>query len=301
MSVKPVCGIEMGGQTAAVAISTKLGEFLFKKKGIKTREPVTPIQAVEEITKTIKESGYDISAIGIASFGPVDLINGKIANTPKPGWTGFPIVEEFQKRFPGIPVVIDTDVNAPAYSEYLAYKETHPEARSVAYATVGTGIGVGVFADGHCLHGYMHPEVGHLYPMKHPEDNYEGACKFHGPCYEGMASALGIAGRKGLQPGELQNIPNDDKVWEHFAYYLGQLAAACMNTYSLDAFVYGGGIVTASDKGFLMPKIREYCEKFINGYVRVPEVITPKYGADAGLVGAVALALNSEIFIRKDQ
>lgn len=295
------CGIELGGQTAAIAIFKELGEFIYKKKGIPTREPITPSEAVENIAKEIQtyqqESGCVIKAIGIATFGPVFIKKGQIGVTPKPLWSNFPLVAEFQKHFKGIPISIETDVNAPAYSEFQKYSESHPEACSLAYATIGTGVGVGACVDGHTIHGRMHPEVGHIKPVMHPKDSeFKGGCPFHGQCVEGLVSAVAIAERLGIKPNELQNIPDDHYVWEAFADYVGQLAASCALMYSLDAFVIGGGIVTAKGREFLIERIKEATERHLNGYIHVPDVIVPYYSQDAGLVGACAVAINPSVF-----
>ena len=293
---KFACGIEVGGQTAAIAITDQVGQFLYKRKGIPTRVPITPDDATGNIIKAIKESGFEIDRIGIASFGPLDLYNGKIGNTPKPAWAGFPLVAKYQSEFPHCKVVLETDVNAPAYSEYIALKRKNPAIKSVAYATIGTGVGVGVFCDGKPLHGTMHPEAGHIFPKRCEGDTFKGNCPFHSDCIEGMVGALSIAERLGLKPNELHKIPNDHVVWEYFATYAAQMVTNLAMAYSLDAFVIGGGIVTAPGREYLIENIRNITKKLINGYVKTPEVILPEYGADAGLVGATAVAITPEIF-----
>lgn len=301
-----VCGVEIGGQSAAVAITNQLGTFDFKKKGIPTRDPVTPLEAIDNICNTINQSKIPINSIGIASFGPLQLDKGSIGLTPKPLWSDFPLVSEFRKRFPNIPIILETDVNAPAYSEFLEYQIINPQAKSVGYVTIGTGVGVGVFVDGKPLHGRMHPEVGHLYPRPHPNDVYcgespfKGACPFHGSCFEGMLSSISIARRLDIKPNDIRTLKKDSPIWEVWTDYLGQLTAACTLTYSLDAFVIGGGIITAPGREFLLDMVRVATGKYINGYYKLPDVITPFHGQDAGLVGACALALDHEVFAKRE-
>ena len=293
---KYALGIELGGQTAAIAVAEKVGEFIYKKKGIPTREPITPDEAMKNIITEVKKSGYEIDRIGIASFGPLNLYEGKIGGTPKPLWPGFPLVKAIQKEFPDARVVLETDVNAPAYSEYLKLKEKDPTIKSVAYATIGTGVGVGLFTDGKPLHGTMHPECGHFRPRKMEGDNFPGVCPYHGDCVEGHLGAPSIAARLGIKPNELAKIPDDHIVWKYFAEYAGQLAGSCALAYSLDAFVIGGGITTAPGREFLIKDIQKATEKFLNNYIKVPKVILPAYGGDSGLVGATAVAINGDLF-----
>jgi len=51
-------------------------------------------------------------------------------------------------------------VNACAYAEYRF--GNHGVSSSLAYVTVGTGVGVGVIANGKPIHGLTHPEGGHV-------------------------------------------------------------------------------------------------------------------------------------------
>ncbi|EAX90263.1 ROK family protein [Trichomonas vaginalis G3] len=293
---KYACGIELGGQTAAFAICENLGSFLYKKKGIKTREPTTPDEAVEAIVEGIKSSGYEVDRIGIASFGPLDVYKGSIGNTPKPKWGNYPLVASIQKEFPEAQVVLETDVNAPAYSEYLHLNSKDNTVKSVAYATIGTGVGVGVFCDGKPLHGKMHPEGGHFKPFHLPNDNFKGCCPFHGDCVEGMISAVALSKRTGLSLQQLPQIATDDPVWDCFTEYAAQLSANCALLYSLDYMVIGGGIVTAKGREYLIEKIQKRTKELLNGYIHVPKVIKPFYGGDAGLVGATAVALHPDVF-----
>ena len=59
-----------------------------------------------------------LAAIGIGSFGPLDLrpsspAHGRIARTPKPGWSGADLVGTFARAL-AVPIGFDTDVNAAA-------------------------------------------------------------------------------------------------------------------------------------------------------------------------------------------
>ncbi|HCY02096.1 MAG TPA: fructokinase, partial [Erythrobacter sp.] len=74
------------------------------------------------------------------------------------------------------------------------------ELASLAYVTVGTGIGGGLVVDGRALHGAAHPEMGHLFPRRHPEDGeFEGICPAHGDCLEGLACGPAILQRWGAR------------------------------------------------------------------------------------------------------
>lgn len=51
-------------------------------------------------------------------------------------------------------------MNAPAFAEMKL--GNHKAHDSLVYVTVGTGVGIGVVANGNTVHGLMHPEGGHI-------------------------------------------------------------------------------------------------------------------------------------------
>jgi fructokinase len=144
-----LAAVEGGGTSFVVAIGTSPTEVL-ERAEFKT---TTPEETLGKCCAWLKERVYD--ALGVASFGPVDLqmgspTYGHITTTPKPGWKNTDILGPLLK-VRKVPVVFDTDVNAPALAEYLHAKNGNgPDANitSCAYITVGTGIGVGLVVNG---------------------------------------------------------------------------------------------------------------------------------------------------------
>ena len=161
----------------------------------------------EVIPTTTPEAtlGGALAGIGVAAFGPVDIDRrsltwGSLLATPKAGWSGVSLVKPLERLGP---VAIDTDVNAAALAEArLGAVET---AESLAYVTVGTGIGGGVIAGGRTLRGMLHPEMGHIQVRRDPRDEgFAGVCPFHGDCLEGLASGPAILARWKVQ---LRSLP----------------------------------------------------------------------------------------------
>ena len=251
--------------------------------------------AVDTLTRAVAFlDAHDVAAVGIASFGPLDLdanspTAGFITDTPKAGWSRVDIAGAFRRAL-AVPISIDTDVNAAALGEYRwgAGAGCDP----VVYLTVGTGIGGGVIAGGRPLHGLVHPEMGHMRIPRDPGDAFEGICPFHGDCLEGLASGPAIHARRGL-PGEGLRV--DDPVWTLEAQYLALGIANIVTVLSPQRIIVGGGVMRHPS---LLGRVRADVQRILGGYVRAPAVIdaidrfivAPALGERAGVLGAFALA-----------
>lgn len=292
MNERRLAGIELGGTTWVCAIAAENNPL-----NIVAREEFPTTTPEETIGKALDwVDKQDFDSIGIASFGPIDLNKnsptyGYITTTPKPNWGNTDIVGAFQKRFPGIPIGWDTDVNAPALCE--ASFGGHGDVDSVCYITLGTGVGVGVCINGKAVHGYTHPEGGHVKVPLAPADaavGYKGTCPFHGACIEGMVCSQAIADRAGVSKLDLASLPDHHPVWETIAHYLAHLCANLTFTVSPQCIVIGGGI---SRRAKLFELIHEKYEKIVNGYVPYPDLkkyIAPSFHKEIGLVSSLELA-----------
>lgn len=283
-----LAGIEAGGTKMVCAVS----DNELRIKGSAIFPTTTPEETVAEMKKFFNK--YEIDAIGIGSFGPIDLnpkspTYGYITKTPKAGWSDFDFVGAFKSAY-NVPVGFDTDVNAAILGE--VYKGAAHGCSSAIYVTFGTGVGVGVYVNGGLLHGLVHPEGGHILLNRHPDDKFEGACPFHGHCAEGMASGTAIEKRWGKSP---KLLVQNDEVWELEAYYIAQAVTNYILTYSPEKVILWGGVMH-QDK--LFPMIRAHVKEMLAGYVhsemldsKIDQyIVKPALGEDPGIVGALCLA-----------
>ncbi len=94
-------GIEAGGTKFKCVITTE-GAQILQEKIIPTSAPEATMRQVVDFFQT--ENGEypgELTAIGIGSFGPLNLEPssrnyGSITATPKPGWSQFPILKTVQ-------------------------------------------------------------------------------------------------------------------------------------------------------------------------------------------------------------
>ena len=133
-----LAGIEAGGTKIVCSVS----DYDLNLKGSVILPTTTPEQTIGEMVSYFKK--FDIDAIGIGCFGPIDLNTnsstyGHIMRTPKPGWSGIDVVGSFKSEF-NVPVGFDTDVNAAVLGE--VYKGAARGCDNAIYITIGTGVGI---------------------------------------------------------------------------------------------------------------------------------------------------------------
>jgi fructokinase len=269
-------GIEAGGSKWNCAVGTGPDDL----RAVSTIATATADETLGEAVAFFDREG-PVDAIGIGSFGPVDLARGVITTTPKPGWAHTDVSGEIGRRL-GVPVAFDTDVNAAALGEHRWGALQGLDV--CCYVTVGTGIGGGILVGGTPVHGLQHPEVGHLrIPHDRGEDPFPGVCPFHGDCWEGLASGPAMEARWGRPADEVA----DDAPWALEARYLALGVLALMAVVSPQRIVVGGGVL---NRRGLLELVQRQLDQLVSGYVAVPELVPPALGARAGVLGALALA-----------
>lgn len=288
-------GIEAGG-TKFVCVVTDAGKTILAE----TRFPTTtPEETLGRAIRFFREQNallpQPLSALGVACFGPIDPqpnspTYGYITSTPKLQWINTPVVDPLRAAF-GVPVAIDTDVNAAAVGE--GKWGAAVGLTDFLYLTIGTGIGGGPVTHGKPVHGMVHPEMGHIrMPHDLQQDPYLGGCPYHGDCLEGLAAGPTIQARWG-KPGD--QLPPDHPAWDLEAHYIAQALQTFICSLSPQRIILGGGVMQQQQ---LFPLIREKVLRLLNNYVQSPRlleeidryIVPPSLGGSAGVLGAIALA-----------
>ncbi len=286
-------GIEAGG-TKFVCVVGASPDRIAREARFPTRDPAMTIADAVAFFRDAATAGHGIDALGVASFGPVELRRdhpryGAITTTPKPGWSGTDLLGPLRDAL-AVPVGFDTDVNGAALGE--GRWGAARGVRNFVYVTVGTGIGGGAVVDGAPVHGLPHPEMGHVSVARLPGDDFAGICPFHGDCLEGMACGPAIAARWGRPAEDLAGADLARAVAIEAHY----LAAGLRNVvYALapERIVLGGGVAGLPG---LLPALRDGLSAALAGYPGLAEhgapgfVVPPGLGGAAGAAGALALA-----------
>ncbi|WP_129731029.1 ROK family protein [Ectobacillus funiculus] len=276
--------IEAGGTKFVCAVGDESGKIIER-----IQIPTTvPEETMAEVIQFFKK--YNIEAIGIGSFGPIDVNTespayGFITSTPKIAWKDYPLVRVIKETF-SVPVGFNTDVNAAALGE-----ATFGAAKgldSCLYITVGTGIGAGAIVQGKLLQGLSHPEMGHILVRRHRADRYEGKCPYHHDCFEGLAAGPSIEerwGDKGI------HLVERTEVWDLEGYYIAQALMQYILILSPKKIILGGGVMNQKQ---VFSYIYKYLPEFNKNYISLPKlsdyIVSPGLGDRAGITGALQLA-----------
>lgn len=293
-----LAGVELGGTKCVCLVGTGPDDIRSQLTLPTGSDPEATLRSIDRTLAGWETQYGPLEALGIASFGPVDLAPqspryGYIVSTTKPGWSDADVLGRLTRNR-RIRVGFNTDVNGAALAE-----RRWGAARGLddlAYITVGTGVGVGLIVGGRTIFGCNHTELGHLRPVRAAGDSWPGSCAFHGDCVEGLVSGPAIAARAGIAAAEVRP---DDPLWAFVSHALGQLLHAIVLTTAPRRILIGGGVMDTRPE--LIIRLRGELQSSLNGYVGAAEVgpdieqyvVAPGLGSQAGPLGALALAADA--------
>lgn len=293
MTEQRIGGVEAGGTKFVCAIGHPL-------EGVRAQATIpttTPEETLGAVISFFRAHG-GVDKLGVASFGPLvldpsDPNYGRVAKTPKTGWTNADLMGPLRSAL-GCHVALDTDVNGSGLAEATLGAGRGLDV--VAYVTVGTGVGGGLIIKGRPLHGLNHPEMGHILLRKQPADSdFKGVCPFHGHCVEGLTSGPAVVARLGRP---LSEADPTDAIFDLIAGYLGEFCATLSLIAAPQRIVMGGGVMS---NAALYPKIRTAFTMILADYLQSRAVgadvdsyiCPPTLGDRAGVIGAMLLALGA--------
>jgi glucokinase len=274
----------------------------------------TPVgeAAILDTLVAVGEALGPAPALGIGVPGLV-TVDGVLALAPNlAGVEGLDVAGALRARFPGTVVRVDNDATCAGWAEAMV-----GAARGCAHAvlaTLGTGIGGGIVANGQVVrgaHGFA-GEVGHMVVDPHGPPC---PCGQRG-CWERFASGSGL-GRLGREAaaarpgGRMAALAGGDpeavrgehvtaaaaegdadgrEVMERFAWWVALGLVNLANAFDPEVIVLGGGMVEAGD--VLLGPVRAAYDGLVMGGRRRPPVRieAAALGEHAGAIGAALLA-----------
>ncbi|MEM2568985.1 MAG: ROK family protein [Candidatus Bathyarchaeia archaeon] len=325
MAEKMAVGVDLGGTNVRVALGSKDGRILGKilEKTEKSRGPEGIIEQIIRMIHAVtaeRVSLKDIEGIGIGSAGPLDIKRGCLMKPTNLPFDSVPLVKSLEDEF-GLPTSLLNDCVAAVMGErYFGLGKGHD---NLVYVTISTGIGGGVYVDGHLLvgkDGNAH-EIGHftidfegkLICGCGKRGHWEAYCSGNGvPNYSRLIidedNLMRIRGsqlieyvcRKGYSALTAKTVYDcakaGDKVAKIIVERTGILNAigfACVVDAYDPSIITVGGSVTLNNPDLVINPIKQHISEHARN--RVPEIVLTPLGEDAVLYGALA-----SVFHRKE-
>ena len=310
---KYAVGVDLGATNVRVGIGTKEGRIL-KKISEKTDKSHgsdgISKQIIGMIYSIINDSKENVLGIGVGSIGPLNIKNGTIAQSPNIPYNSVPLREPIKKEF-NTSITLLNDCNSAVVGErkFGAGKGLD----NLVYLTLSTGIGGGVFVDGHLLLGKdgNASEMGHI--VIDIEERLRCGCGKRGhweaycsgrniPNYVRMRLKEAVYRDSSLRKRVIawlqeettemlfEEAENGDKAARDIVEDIGKLNAAgfasIINLYDPSIITVGGSMALKHESLILNP-----IKKYVPNYVinRVPEIRITPLGEDAVLMGAIAI------------
>ena len=309
-------GVDAGATKTAIAVGSADGRLAGQR--VSRTMLGDPVGLADQVATAIEELHRELgtnpaSPVGIGICGGVDgdgLVHGPIAL----GWQGSIDFAGLVAERSGARISIDNDVNAGAVGEHR-----FGAGRGVddfVYLALGTGIGAGLFLRGGLYRGSrsLAGEVGHL---SVDVDGVRCACGNRG-CIEASCSGKGVAElltarlRRDATATTLREVlaargaittrdlfdhaaAGDDFALaevERIALHLATAIVGIVNLLDVARVVVGGGMV---QNGVLLPAIQHALHTTRPYLGHRPDLVVPAgLGEDAGVIGALALAVEAD-------
>jgi glucokinase-like ROK family protein len=315
-----LAGVDIGATSIDLGIADFSGKILtrYDESASVKDGPIKILGRVcSLLEKMLKENNWGperIIGIGIGVPGPVDFSAGIVISPPiMPGWDRYPIIQTMQQWFPSANVVVDNDVNVMALGEIN--QGAGKRVDNLIFVKIGTGIGAGIICEGKIYRGASGcaGDIGHIAvnksgPLCH--------CGNQG-CLETVAAGPAIAERSllaaqaGKSPILLKyyetngNVLRSEdvgsaaregdalaiEVIRESGQFVGDVLASLVNFYNPEMIVIGGGVSNFGN--LLLSSIRQtVLHRSLPLATRDLEIVFSEIGGDAGVIGAVNLAMD---------
>jgi glucokinase-like ROK family protein len=306
-SSKYVIGVDLGTTNMVAAMGDIRGRVLKK-----IRIPTSRNHNVEDITdqvsnlvdEIINETKLDRSRIvglGLAVAGQVEKDQGVIIFSPHFDWHNVAIAKLIREKT-GLLTTADNCTRVMTIGEVWFGEGRNTS--NLIFINVGHGIGSALVIDGKIYN--HHSEFGHILITK---KRIRCACGKYG-CLEVVASGEAIE----REANKLMPIYNDEwitakmvaeralrgdeiakKIYHEAGRYLGRGISILANTLNPEKIVIGGGVSGAGEL-LLNPILEEFNKNTMDVVKQRTKVCLSSLGMDAGVLGAIAVAMNDLIF-----
>ena len=311
-----VIGMDLGGTKLSGALFSKEGEIIHRSEvlleGKEGKEVgALVVQHMLDLESYAKNKDYYISSIGICVPGISNQSKRTVWAPNIPGWKAYPLYKELKEGLsnPEIPVSIESDRNCYILGEM--WKGNARKCTNAIFMAIGTGIGIGIVANGQIINGYsgIAGAIGWM-AMNRPYRKEYGSCGQ----FEFYASGTGIANSaeqllnqgiksKSLHAGKIttrkvfdayeKNDPLAIQVLEQSIEYWGMVVANLVSLFNPEKIIFGGGVFGPALQ--FLDRIFNEAAKWAQPIsINEVQLLGTALGGDAGLIGAGQLAIRNQ-------
>ncbi len=271
-------------------------------------------EALEDQKTFLKEDeGLEMARIGMVISGLVDEENGISLRFPRfDEWQNIEIKKILEEHFK-IPVDIGNHVIGTTLAESIFGR--FKNLNNYLYVHLGPGLGTGIVIDGYVYRGPKHT-VGEFAHMTVDDNGPVCYCGNYG-CLETVASgwALVAQAEQAIKDGVQSHIPEhvDDSgeinpnaiflaaemgdrlagnIIDKAGHYLGTALASMVNILAPEAIIFGGSMAEEGER--LLKAIHHTMKRrALEALEKDIQIDLSSFGQQAGVVGAVAIALHT--------
>ena len=255
-----------------------------------------------------------VKAVGMGLPGPVSVSTGLPSSLSiMPGWDNYPVGTFWKKHF-DCPSYIDNNVYTMVLGERMANLDDRPA--NMIFVKIGSGIGAGILCNGEIYRGATEHagEIGHT-SIGHDQLCYCGnrgcleafaggraiAARAEALARDGRSATLAamLADKKKLTLRDVvkavgESDPDAVGLIRESGKAIGTVLAGLANFFNPSHIVVGGGVSQVGDVflAAIRQAIYQHSLPLTNRSVVISHSIL---GANAGLIGAAILALDSTI------
>lgn len=295
--MKYAVGVDIGGTNSRIALVDE-NMSIVERTQFRT-DAHDPIPTIVRLSEALKDMAGDkeLVGMGVSCPGPLDLINGKVLNTPNlhDSWQDFPIAGEIEK-VTGIPTYLENDANLAALAEAVVGEGR--DYNYVQFLTISTGLGSGQVINHKIYqgaHGYGHevayaplwrngPQHGKIYP-----GGVEAICS--GTAITERAKKAGLDVQHAGEVNDMAKQGNEAamEIMDDAKEYLANFIAILIAITDPEIVILGGS-VALKIPGFVQEVEDRVKEKVLTELKPYVKVRPSTLNEDSGLLGAACLA-----------
>ncbi len=300
-----VLAVDIGVLDTVFAVSDFNGRILQRRSILTEGEAGTFLEKLSDEIEALMRTQYSrarFGAVGVSVPGLIDRDTGTVDVSPNLEWENVPVREILERRL-GLPVFVENDANAAAFSELWYGPVEESNVRTLLFILVVEGLGTGLIINGE-LHVGSRLGLGGFGHMSIDPNGELCSCGRRG-CWETFASERAtverfhrVTAKQGLPLVGLPDLialakKNDEMALESIRItgeYLGEGISNLVHGIYPETVVIGGNITAAWQ--MIEPIIQK---RLKSKYMSTPNKIRirPASVERPSLFGAIPIALQN--------